>query len=465
MRHRRRVLGPGTDSSLWAIGHVRLPSPAVPPYRRQEGAALAAAGSRDGGAASPCPLSSPPCTPGPAGRGPAHGLTGELSRARCPVTVGGALLAVTLLWAECATYWGRPVQNVEMKVHKQRDNFLPIHINMSLPAMPCGMVNVDVVDQLGSHEANIWSGLHKVPLDRWGNRLEHRKQQVDFKLERQLKNQTLETVGRRLLAEEAKGNATGAGEDGDYEEEEEEEGEEGGGKDPGKPAPLPTRNPINVDDPATMDPLTKFLMVDIHKMNPEGNIKEALEDKEGCLLWGDMHVKRVQGVFKITVLGLRWDILLTVFKDPNNINVTHHIHKLAFGDEFPGQVQPLDGQDRVTLEQQGAFKYYLKAVPTDYIDRWGRVLNTYQYSMNELYVPLDHYHYPEIQFEYDISPIEVEVRQATSSLGHFLTRICAVVGGAFAVTGMIDKFVFWTLNGGLAGVLKGSGGGPKDFRL
>ena len=40
-----------------------------------------------------------------------------------------------------------------------------------------------------------------------------------------------------------------------------------------------------------------------------------------------MHVKRVQGVFKITVLGLRWDILLTVFKDPNNINVTHHIHK------------------------------------------------------------------------------------------------------------------------------------------
>ena len=381
------------------------------------------------------------------------------------MTVGGALLAVTLLWAECATYWGRPVQNVEMKVHKQRDNFLPIHINMSLPAMPCGMVNVDVVDQLGSHEANIWSGLHKVPLDRWGNRLEHRKQQVDFKLERQLKNQTLETVGRRLLAEEAKGNATGAGEDGDYEEEEEEEGEERGGKDPGKPAPLPTRNPINVDDPATMDPLTKFLMVDIHKMNPEGNIKEALEDKEGCLLWGDMHVKRVQGVFKITVLGLRWDILLTVFKDPNNINVTHHIHKLAFGDEFPGQVQPLDGQDRVTLEQQGAFKYYLKAVPTDFIDRWGRVLNTYQYSMNELYVPLDHYHYPEIQFEYDISPIEVEVRQATSSLGHFLTRICAVVGGAFAVTGMIDKFVFWTLNGGLAGVLKGSGGGPKDFRL
>lgn len=89
VRHRRRVLGPGTDSSLWAIGHVRLPSPAVPPYRRQEGAALAAAGSRDGGAASPCPLSSPPCTPGPAGRGPAHGLTGELSRARCPVTVGG----------------------------------------------------------------------------------------------------------------------------------------------------------------------------------------------------------------------------------------------------------------------------------------------------------------------------------------------------------------------------------------
>ena len=67
VRHRRRVLGPGTDSSLWAIGHVRLPSPAVPPYRRQEGAALAAAGSRDGG--PPLPAPSPPRPARPARRG------------------------------------------------------------------------------------------------------------------------------------------------------------------------------------------------------------------------------------------------------------------------------------------------------------------------------------------------------------------------------------------------------------
>lgn len=38
-------------------------------------------------------------------------------------------------------------------------------------------------------------------------------------------------------------------------------------------------------------------------------------------------------------------------------------------------------------------------------------------------------------FVYDISPISVTIREERRHFGHFLTRICAVIGGVFAVTG------------------------------
>ena len=42
---------------------------------------------------------------------------------------------------------------------------------------------------------------------------------------------------------------------------------------------------------------------------------------------------------------------------------------------------------------------------------------------------------------YDLYPITVHIKAGVRSYGHFLTRICAVVGGVFAVTGMFDRWV------------------------
>ena len=35
----------------------------------------------------------------------------------------------------------------------------------------------------------------------------------------------------------------------------------------------------------------------------------------------------------------------------------------------------------------------------------------------------------------------MEVSDAPASFGHFLARVCAVVGGVFAVTGMTDRWI------------------------
>ena len=53
---------------------------------------------------------------------------------------------------------------------------------------------------------------------------------------------------------------------------------------------------------------------------------------------------------------------------------------------------------------------------------------------------------PAVYFLYDLSPITMEVSDAPTSLGHFLTRVCAVVGGVFAVTGMTDRWIHRAVN-------------------
>ena len=49
----------------------------------------------------------------------------------------------------------------------------------------------------------------------------------------------------------------------------------------------------------------------------------------------------------------------------------------------------------------------------------------------------------------DASPILVELRDTRPGLLRFLVRVCAVVGGAFAVTGLFDKIIH--------GLIKGAG--------
>jgi len=45
-------------------------------------------------------------------------------------------------------------------------------------------------------------------------------------------------------------------------------------------------------------------------------------------------------------------------------------------------------------------------------------------------------------FFYEISPIMVRFREQQKSLLHFLTQLCAILGGVFTVAGMIDRFVY-----------------------
>lgn len=177
------------------------------------------------------------------------------------------------------------------------------------------------------------------------------------------------------------------------------------------------------------------------------DMEEEFANNEGCHISGHMTVRRVAG--KIFISAHQHQVfqmlpqLLGTHHVPKVSNLSHVVHRVGFGPAYPGQVNPLDGYSRVMTDATYAFKYFLKVVPTEYYSRLGRVTETHQYSVTEYTARLDGggAQPPSVEMSYDLSPIVMTVNERPPSILHFLVRLCAVVGGAFAVTGMADKWI------------------------
>jgi hypothetical protein len=52
---------------------------------------------------------------------------------------------------------------------------------------------------------------------------------------------------------------------------------------------------------------------------------------------------------------------------------------------------------------------------------------------------------PGVYFFYDLSPIMVQVKESRRSFFHFLTQLCAIIGGVFTVAGIVDRMVHATV--------------------
>jgi hypothetical protein len=90
-------------------------------------------------------------------------------------------------------------------------------------------------------------------------------------------------------------------------------------------------------------------------------------------------------------------------------------------------------------------RYYVKVVPTTYDSLSGAVLNTNQFSVTEHFRSVSSREgqgLPGVFFFYELSPIMVKFTETRKSLPHFLTQLCAILGGVFTVAGMVDRLVY-----------------------
>ena len=80
-------------------------------------------------------------------------------------------------------------------------------------------------------------------------------------------------------------------------------------------------------------------------------------------------------------------------------------------------------------------------VPTSYKGlNSNEEINVYQYtaSFNQVQSQM----LPAIYFRFDLSPITVKYWQYKDDFSHFVVQICAIVGGVFAVTGILDALLY-----------------------
>ncbi|KAK4342441.1 hypothetical protein RND71_038257 [Anisodus tanguticus] len=142
-------------------------------------------------------------------------------------------------------------------------------------------------------------------------------------------------------------------------------------------------------------------------------VKQALAHGEGCRVYGVLDVQRVAGNFHISVHGLNIFVAQMIFGGNTHVNMSHIIHDLSFGPKYPGSLKII--------------------VPTEYRYLSKVVLPTNQFSLTEYFSPINEF---ERTWPAVLSPITVTIREERRNFLHFIIRLCAVLGGTFALTGL-----------------------------
>uniref|UniRef100_A0A1I8I331 Endoplasmic reticulum-Golgi intermediate compartment protein 2 n=1 Tax=Macrostomum lignano TaxID=282301 RepID=A0A1I8I331_9PLAT len=132
------------------------------------------------------------------------------------------------------------------------------------------------------------------------------------------------------------------------------------------------------------------------------------------------------------------------------LNFSHRIYHLSFGEDVPGRINPLDYEEKVTQHASTNYQYFVQVVPTELHRRGlsaaaGATVRSFQYAVQELDRVIDHgrgsHGLPGLFFKYEVSPLQVVVKDAGLPLSSFLTNLAAITGGVFACSALLCYLV------------------------
>lgn len=171
--------------------------------------------------------------------------------------------------------------------------------------------------------------------------------------------------------------------------------------------------------------------------------KKGKERRNGkaCRIYGTLEVHHTQGDFHITAEGVGYMSARQTFLE--DMNFTHRIDELSFGNFYPSLVNPLDGTHADSLSHFHRFQYFLNLVPTTY-KSGGKLIKTNQYAVTEQSRHTDNSmaeFFPGIFFKYDIEPVSLIITDTRMPFLQFLIRLLGVLGGIVASTDLTYKAV------------------------
>lgn len=169
---------------------------------------------------------------------------------------------------------------------------------------------------------------------------------------------------------------------------------------------------------------------------------------DACRLHGVLTLNKVAGNFHVTAgksMALpRGHIHLNILFDDSRQNFSHRIHRLSFGNPYNGIVHPLEGDEKITDDENMLYQYFIEVVPTDIYSSFGN-FKTYHYSVKELQRPISHskgsHGIPGVFIKYDIAALKIHVHQDQENIIQFLLRLFAVIGGIYIIVGAVNNLV------------------------
>ncbi|KAL3814420.1 hypothetical protein ACJIZ3_015688 [Penstemon smallii] len=339
------------------------------------------------------------------------------------VTIVSSIIITLLFLSEFRLYL-HTVTDTKLVVDTSRGGKLRINFDVTFPHIPCTLLSLDAMDISGERHMNIRHDIFKKRIDSHGNVIEVRQEGIGApKIEKPLQRH-----GGRLEHNETYcGSCYGAETSDDdccnsCEEVREAYRKKGWG----------LTNPDSID-----------------QCKREGFVQKVKDEEgEGCNIHGSLEVNKVAGSFHFAP-GKSFQAFVNLLElfalQTESYNISHTINKLTFGDSIPGIVNPLDGVRWMQESRSGIYQYFIKVVPTFYTSIRGHTIQSNQFSVTEYYKSseLDQFETPPgVFFFYELSPIKVTFTEEHASFLHFLTHICAIVGGTFTVAGIIDSFIY-----------------------
>lgn len=349
------------------------------------------------------------------------------------VTILSSLFILVLFLSELKDYLTIETKQ-ELFVDTSRDQKIRININIVFPFVPCHSLSIDAMDISGEQQqAELEHHLFKQRLDKNGNRI----------MEEDPTKSSLGDPGKAVNLQQVISNSSIA------KKEEKDECMSCYG------AESRAGQCCNTCDEVKTAYRKKGWALDnmeqVKQCEGEAE-KESLSQEEGCQAFGHLLVNKVAGNFHFAP-GKSFVAHHVHIHDLGSLggkqfNLTHKINHLSFGDAYPGILNPLDST--YSADQRGSTmtQYYVKIVPTSYhyLATPDSPVYTNQYSVTkhekQISLLAGDSGLPGVFMMYEFSPMMVKVSERSKSFLHFLTSLCAIVGGVFTVAGLLDAFLY-----------------------
>mmetsp|Transcript_128988 Transcript_128988/g.223834 ORF Transcript_128988/g.223834 Transcript_128988/m.223834 type:complete len:380 (-) Transcript_128988:66-1205(-) len=321
----------------------------------------------------------------------------QKSQAGGIVTVITSFIIAILFWSEIREFCTIEIVDT-ISVDTRINQKLPIGLNITFPHLRCDEVSVDTVDSAGDNQVNVHGGLGKEPLDAAGN----------------------------IVIDEPK---------------------------PKEGECLPCLEGAD-DQHKCCNTCQELKEAYIAKDLPYYHILDtAVQCKGsiGCRVHGKVTVNKVSGNVHValgrsTVREGKHVHEFNMHDVSDGFNTSHEIRAITFGDQVPGMLSPLDGTTKIVRHGAFMFHYYIKLVPTVFIDRWGTETYTNQYSATDSARNVqvrsgELSGLPGVFIVYDFSPFLMRKTEKVKPWSYIFTSICAIIGGVFSIASLVEMVV------------------------